>query len=195
MAPAPIQGPEGAYNVAHALLAAALPAVTDANGAPGRVGIADGSVVIADCCETGGQLWVAWHQTWPTTAFPLQQAPQAMDMKFVALGTEFEVGIIRCAPTQDENHKEPTIAEIDASAKRMYTDSYALLGSIVCLLQEWSAAGSSVRWTSLVPIEGGGCLGSVLTVQIGFPLCPVCPGEDVSVFAGVAEGEGDGGGA
>lgn len=173
----PLSGELGVYNVAVALEVAAYNAVK-VNGAPERHGVYGGQAVIEDdCCK--GQLYVEWQRSWPSVRFPQPQGPNDLnltDPNIRAVAT-YKIGIFRCSPTQDDDQNPPTSAEIDAAAQTFFKDQFALLGGVLCLLKEWDRAGAQVRWTDLEPRDEGGCAGSVLTVQIAFPVCEVCPEE------------------
>jgi len=153
-------------------------------GCPDRACVYNGGVIVAfeDCCL--GQLWVSWGRTYPTLTFPTELGDPDLVRACLAngthLATDFEVGIIRCAPTMDEQGNPPSCEAISDSALQMHYEARVILRAITCCLQEWNADNTRPRygiWRDQVPAgDAGTCVGSVLRVTIAEPLCTCFPG-------------------
>jgi hypothetical protein len=169
------------------LLDCACEALGDANvspyGCPERACVYNGGVEVAfdDCCV--GQLWVSWGRTYPTSSFPVELSDRDLTACLAHgtyLATDFEVGIIRCAPTLDEQGNPPSCEAIEQSALQMHHEARVILRAVTCCMKEWTADTARPRygiWREQVPAgDGGLCVGSVLKVTVGEPLCTCFPG-------------------
>lgn len=149
---------------------------------PDRACVYNGTVNVPmdDCCE--GQLWVAWGRTIPTDwkaqsfgSFPTR-APRTSSVSAACLSLiafDFEIGIVRCAPTIDDEGNPPSCQEIERSAMQQHEDAWALLRGVLCCLRDFDSQGYYVSWEQQEPIEDeGACVGSVLRVSIGHEICP-----------------------
>lgn len=156
-----------------------------AGGKPARACVYNGGTAVAydDCCD--GQLWVAWGRTIPSdwkqqsfgrypTASPRAVAGFSKCLTMVAI--DYEVGILRCAPTLDEHGNPPSAEEIEASARQMHEDAWVILRATLTQLDAWEHGGTFVSWEAQVPIDdNAGCVGSLLRFSVGHPICPTKP--------------------
>lgn len=149
-------------------------------GCPERACVYNGSEAVAfdDCCN--GQLWVVWERTiptdWKTQSFGQypQRSPRTVTSGncFTLIGMDFEVGILRCAPTFDDHGNPPTCEQLEESARQQHEDAWAILKAVVCCLGELSDLGYYTSWEQQQPIEDeGGCVGSVMGFSVGQELC------------------------
>lgn len=141
-------------------------------GCPERACVYNGGVEVAfdDCCA--GQLWVAWGRTYSTEVFPEQRPENTSSRKCFSQGhmlaIDFEIGIVRCAPTIDDYGTPPSCEQIEASALQMHQEAYIILRAVTCCLAEWVTQGHDAVWTEQIPAgDEGTCVGSVLKVTVG----------------------------
>lgn len=125
-----------------------------------------------NCCESGGQAWVALQSGVPTSRFPAADtSPIICSSRNLAF--TIEVGVIRCVnaePDTDCDVKEDDVANVIA-------DFQAILSGVVCCLGD-DADECAYNWTiSNIAFRGpdGGCAGSTITliVEQPFPCCPI----------------------
>lgn len=180
--PPSLTAPAVPYLWAKELLDCACEALTNhtTGGCPDRACVYNGDTAVAydNCCD--GQLWVSWDRTipsdWKTQSFgnfPTRSPRATKANCFQLIAIEFEIGIIRCAPTVHDDGTPPTCEEIEESALQMHEDAWAILKGVLCCLNEFSAAGFYTSWEQQEPTgDVGGCTGSVLRVAVGHELCP-----------------------
>lgn len=184
MPPSTLQQPMIPYLWAREMLDDVLLALTEESsaGAPGRVCVYNGAEAVTydDCCD--GQLWAVWSRTipsdWRVQAFGRypssspRTAAQASGC-FQLIAMDFEIGLVRCAPTLQDNGEPPTEAEIEESAMLQHEDAWIILRTVLCTLAEWDQGGVFTAWEQQQPLDDdGGCVGSVMRFSVGHSICP-----------------------
>lgn len=166
--------PLAVYGVASDLLtcASARLALTPA-GLPARVGVVAGQVAWDDCECPGGMLAVTAESMFPTRNFPTPdtQVPRCgQGLTAVVYG----IWVLRCAPGAPGRDMAPTVEQLDATARVVYEDAYAVWRGVLCCLAEMSDELESVTsGTTFVGPEGS-CAGSVLRVTVGLDDTCLC---------------------
>lgn len=127
-----------------------------------------------NCCEGGGQAWVALQSGVPTSRFPAADTTPIICSNR-RLAFTIEVGVIRCVnaePDTDCSVKEADVADIIA-------DFQAVLAGIVCCLGD-DSGDCPFDWTvANIAFRGpeGGCAGSTISIIVSQPF-PCCPTEE-----------------
>lgn len=144
---------------------------------PASIGIRPGTVVDFllsttddECCA--GLAWVRPGTFFPSSAaFPAQdQTPQTKGTR--AWAVTLELGIVRCAPTPDEN-SIPSNEEWEAVTEMVMDAAAAMRRAICC----WIDADPVNRKQKVLPGQWqpvavqGGCVGGVLPVTLLGPAC------------------------
>ena len=128
-----------------------------------------------NCCEGGGQAWVATRTVFPSEQFPIPKTSR-FRCGHTMLVTEFELGVVRCSQALTVDGKPPSIERVEQEASRQYADHEAMLGAVMCcFVPEF---GEDVPWAlgPWTPIgPRGGCVGATLIVQSAVLGCPDCP--------------------
>lgn len=123
-----------------------------------------------ECCE--GSAWVRVAEIVPSSSqFPLQDTepvPQGTSSWAVTL----EMGVIRCAPTPDEN-SIPSSAAWNAVSDAVDDDAAAMRRAICCFI----ALNPGYRARGVLPLEWqpieveGGCVGGTHQIIVRGPAC------------------------
>jgi hypothetical protein len=168
--------------MAEALLSCLSHAVTGNPNPPENIGYRIGVEIAHDagldvdlCCE--GIAYVSLGDSWPTANFPEQdiQRQSITPCAPPAWGTQFRVGIIRCAPTGDNN--PPTQAEWNAAFIQNLWDAQALRRAECCFRNWVRSREDALLGMSIVmgrQIQGtplGGCVERYFTIDVQFPNC------------------------
>lgn len=122
-----------------------------------------------ECCQGLG--WVRPSAFYPSsTSFPTQDAsPQPKGVSAWAI--TLELGVVRCAPTPDEN-SIPTAEEWDATTQAVMDDAAAMRRAICCFIDAKQGRAKRVLPGVWQPLSiQGGCVGGILPVTILGPAC------------------------
>lgn len=166
------------YDLGAWLLECARAALADTSGgAPGRRYVSVGRPAHDNCCAGGGQLTVASIRKYPSSAFPTPTTDTApCGGKYLVV--QFEIEVIRCAPSPAPDGTAPSAALLNDSARAIEVDGRAVYSAVRCCMSErirgWQqggfAAGFEGYIDSQVPVAPeGGCAGSRTTVVVGVP--------------------------
>lgn len=130
-------------------------------------------VVAWDHCCDGGQLYIAWERSAPYGTFPsLPDQTQTPCQPEIVLS--FVIGIIRCAPTMDDNGNAPSCERKDEAARLSLIDAWVIVNAISCCLAADSEdCGSLYLLGEQRPVGDGGCQGSEIRFQVQ-AVDPVC---------------------
>jgi hypothetical protein len=123
-----------------------------------------GDQAIADYCSAGpggvGQAWVRLARVFMTRQFPQPVTTAPCPDGFWA--ADYELGVLRCAATLDEQGNPPSPAALAGVAARVVDDAAAVMETAQCCLP-----GGLPRivgdWR---PMQGGGCTGGTCTVTV-----------------------------
>lgn len=143
---------------------------TDA-GTPPRVAIVPGAIAWDDCSEQCGQLALSLNRFFLADQFPIELTTTSGAQTGAILVADVSIQIIRCAPgVQGGSSLAPAIGALEASAKTVLDDAYAILCSTMTelqdLLDQQQIFDYLVRQQLVMGPEGG-CVGSELLVAIG----------------------------
>jgi hypothetical protein len=159
------------FDAAQSILDCVIEALdASVNQTPRRAYISIGEPAWDDCCDGagGGQLVVWWANVYPSRAFPdADVGPVNCHAPFTAV--QFNVEIVRCAPSSDENGEPPSVAALMASAEETMADARAVWRGIVCCLRTHDIDDN---WASIIESQvptgpEGGCVGSLTTFTVG----------------------------
>lgn len=120
-------------------------------------GVVPGSTAVLDFAEEG-MAWVRLNTAAPSIVFPSQD--QSLRSCGAPLAYQFEVGIVRCAPTLDDDGSPPTLEEQFEATRLQMADMEAIRAAIQCCLPNASKILNS--YTPYGP--QGGALGGWWTV-------------------------------
>lgn len=132
-------------------------------GAPERASLVPGGAAVAwdDCCA--GQLWVRVGRIFASERFP-EPATGALRCETTTWAVEYEVGVLRCASTLDENGEPPSTAQLFGDVERTMADA---AGMRQALLYDFGGAHSLVAIGQWLPTEvEGDCVGGTMTVTV-----------------------------
>lgn len=142
---------------------------TDA-GSPPRVAIVPGAIAWDDCSEKCGQLALSLSRFFLADQFPIELTTTSGAQTGAILVADVSIQIIRCAPEPQGNALAPAVSALEASAKTVLDDAYAILCSTMTelqdLLDQQQIFDYLVRQQLVMGPEGG-CVGSELLVAIG----------------------------
>lgn len=167
-----IVDPQGVLDQIQVCLCAQL---TDSDIPVCRCCVVAGNVALDNCCEEDdceGQAWVRLVRVYPSDRFPAAGAQKtACPIQWAAV---VEVGVVRCAPTLNNQGEVPTCEELAASAAGVHADMVAMYRAVGCcgldsdevVLGEWSPIGPE-----------GGCVGGRMTATVAIAAC-LCDGFD-----------------
>lgn len=162
-----LRGYGGFYTVLTTVRDATITEFQRIGALPKRVGVVPGAIAW-DGCEQCGLLALAAQRYYLTDQFPIEVA--TTDMKqgaFVA--ADLVTQIIRCAPTGQNNDLAPSVEALDASAKQVLDDAYAVLCATTTeldvLLGDNSIVDYMVRQQIFMGPEGM-CVGSELSYAV-----------------------------
>jgi hypothetical protein len=160
-----------AYNLMTSVRDANLAELTNTSGGiPARVSIVPGAIAW-DECDQCGLLAYAQVRTYLTNQLPLPAATS--DGVGSMLGVDFITQIIRCAPDPQGTNLSPSVAALDASARIVLDDSYAIMCSTISALiaardTTFTIIDFLVNQQIFVGPEGS-CVGSELSYTVAFP--------------------------
>lgn len=172
------------YKVAGMLLTCACDKLElTAGGCPDRRCVVPGLIPeAANCCTPpgGGQLTVNVVRTFPSRQFPVPDLGTPNNCNAPWQVVTYAITIFRCMPVGDMHHA-PTCDALDDAALLAITDMEAIRVGVFCCLIDRDTAeqtiGMGYEWTfgdHLTTEPQGGCVGSVLNVQVGIPICWEC---------------------
>jgi hypothetical protein len=160
-----------AYSRAATVLSDALAALGSApfSQVPKRTGVVPGTPVWDECCN--GQLTVNLRRLYGSDVFP-QDAAQTSQGGCCPALTVADMGLLllRCAPTQDEQGRPPSMAALDSAAQQASADGELLYVSVSNSLSAmYQLSGGDELQTyvvlgALVVGPQGGCIG----IQVDF---------------------------
>lgn len=140
-----------------------------ASGVPARVTIEPGAIAW-DNCDQCGLLASSVSRYFYTTHFPIEVTTTDLDNSGTTLAADLTIQIIRCAPQPADGDMAPSVSALEASAKQVMDDAFAVLCSTTTLLE--GLRDSLMILDYLVrqqPVQGpaGACVGSELQVVVG----------------------------
>lgn len=143
-------------------------------GCPCRAFVAAGAVAWDSCCD-GGQLWVGIDRIFAYGNFP---APAGVATCMPPLAADLSIGVLRCAPTLNDQGEAPTAAQLTTSGAQVWEDAYAVITAIACCLGEHARARPFVMGNQRPLGPAGACVGSELKVTVALtdppPGCTTC---------------------
>lgn len=115
-----------------------------------------------DSCEDGtcGQAWVRLAQAFPSSAFPVPDVGRGTCASPLAF--ELVVGIVRCAPSPDDQGNPPSLGDQFATSQLVVADMMAMRRAIMCCAQAQKGRDYTLGFYLPVGPEGG-CVGGVWT--------------------------------
>lgn len=137
---------------------------------------------MVNCCAAppGGQLTVNVVRSFPSRRFPVPDLGDPSNCDAPWQVVTYNVAVFRCMPTGDMQHA-PTCDKLDDTALMTLIDMEAVRVGVFCCLTDRETVGPVVgaayEWTfgdHLTTEPQGGCVGSVLNVQVGIPTCWEC---------------------
>ena len=138
-------------------------------GCPCNAFVAAGAVAWDSCCD-GGQMWVGIERVYATGAFP---SPASVITCSPQLAADLVVGILRCAPTLNDQGEAPSPERLTESAAQVYEDAYAVVQGVLCCLVPTSKARPFVMGIQRPVGPQGGCCGSELRLTVALVDPPV----------------------
>lgn len=143
-------------------------------GCPCHAFVASGAVVFDRCCDDG-QLWVGIDRIYAYGNFP---APAGVATCMQPLAADLTIGILRCAPTMNDQGEPPTAEVLTLSAAQVHEDGYVLMNGVMCCLAEHARARPFVIGSQRPIGPQGGCVGSELKITVALtdppPGCVDC---------------------
>ena len=162
----------GGYGDTYALLATVRDAnvaeLQNSTGKPARVSIVPGAIAW-DECDDCGLLALAAARFYLSNQIP--QPAATTDGVGALLAVDCVTQIIRCAPSAQGTNLSPSVADLDASARQVLDDAYAIMCSTISALLAAQLAGTIVDFLisqQLFVGPEGACVGSELTYTVGF---------------------------
>lgn len=123
---------------------------------------ADGQVALDSCQQ--GQAWIRQSGAWPTVNFTdALRGPVHCGSTWVA---EYEIGVMRCACLPDEVGNPPTSACEESTARCVSDDAARVRDALTCCVPLLAHVGEVVVGQLAFYGPSGGCVGSVIRVQI-----------------------------
>lgn len=131
-----------------------------------RCSLMSGDQAIADICEGEpgvgeGQAWVRMTRLFASTNFP-RPNNDTFNCAGSFWAAEFEIGVLRCAVTSDDDGQPPTADELNAETAKVFDDAFVLRWVTECCLPSTLPVVSS-DWQ---PMSGGKCTGGRLTLTV-----------------------------
>lgn len=128
------------------------------------------------CCDCGtgdGMAWVQIASVNPTDDFPTA-ATGAMRCTPGEQSVSYNIVVLRCAATVDDQGRPPSSERLIADARKVQRDRAIISEAIRCCFLEDADPGTYVigSWTPLGP--NGGCVGGSTTLSLAAPFCR-CP--------------------
>jgi len=132
-------------------------------GCPDWAAVVTGVASWDSCCGSG-QLYVVATSVYPSANFPIQEDPSARCR--TGLVGLFTVGIIRCAPTFDDQGNPPSCSVQAEAAAAAMADAMAVVQGLGCCMYEvrnqFRAGVTGQRFVG----PAGGCMGSETTAAV-----------------------------
>ena len=143
-------------------------------GCPSRAFVAAGAVAFDSCCDTG-QLWVGIDRIFAYGNFP---APAGVVTCSPMLAADLTIGVLRCAPTLNDQGEAPAAQLLTGSAAQVWEDAYTVITAVSCCLAEAGKLRPFVMGNQRPLGPAGGCTGSELKVTVALtdppPGCGDC---------------------
>jgi hypothetical protein len=123
-----------------------------------------------ECCE--GSAWVRVASFFPSSGKFPEQDQDPLNSGTRAWAVTLELGVVRCAPTPDEN-SIPSTAQWNAVADAVDDDAASMRRAICCFIE----ASPTARRGYVLPLDWqpldveGGCVGGTLRVIVRGPAC------------------------
>jgi hypothetical protein len=165
-----LYGPTAFWTVLTTVRDACVGALRDAGDAPSRVAVVPGAIAWDDCNDCG-LLALASTRNFLSDQFPSEVASMTMvnDTQGSLLCADMAVQIIRCAPQPEGNALAPTPAALEASAKLVVADAYAVMCGTIDALTKTFVAGDIVDYMVRQQVfvgPSGACVGSELSFVV-----------------------------
>lgn len=133
------------------------------------------STAYDNCCQ--GQAWIRVVSVYPSKSFPTPDGSRfRCDHQMMA--AELEIGVVRCAPTMDDDGNPPSVQAIEESFRVVHSDRVRVMRALSCCFRP--EQGCEVinigQWTPVA--EQGGCVGGMTDVTISFNDCDCCCDDD-----------------
>lgn len=129
-----------------------------------------------NCCQ--GQAWIRVVSVFPSQNFPSPDGGR-FRCDHSAMAAQLEIGVIRCAPTFDEQGNPPSVEAMEESFRVVHSDRARVMRAVKCCFQAESQCEevNVGTWTPLG--ESGGCVGGVTNVTVSFSDCGCCCDDDL----------------
>lgn len=166
-----LSGPGAFFSVLTTVRDVCVAALRDAGDVPKRVAIMPGAIAW-DGCDQCGLLALASMRNFLSDQFPQEVTSPMMvsDTPGAILCADMAVQIIRCAPEPIGDALAPTTAALEASARQVIADGYAVMcatvDALTTLLTNGSIVDYMVRQQFFVG-PAGACVGSELAFTVG----------------------------
>lgn len=123
------------------------------------------------CCNddngVGGQLWVKWLRTYPTSVLPAEDPTADITRCNLQWAVLFEVGVVRCVCWDMCD-----CALKGENAAKVMKDAQALLNGLVCCFAQGGCTGLQGRVITQESIDmETGCAGSKITLAVAAGTC------------------------
>lgn len=120
----------------------------------------------AACCSDG-QLTVHLDRVYPFSNFPAQS--NQVNLCQTPLAIDFNVNLLRCYPTMDEDGNPPTHEQLQTAGEELVRDAFILTTGLLCCLAAKGRSRKYVYLGSRLTGPQGGCAGVEVrfTVEIG----------------------------
>lgn len=164
-------GPSAFFSVLTTVRDACVVALRDAGDTPTRVAIMPGSIAW-DGCNQCGLLALASSRNFLSDQFPSEVTSPMMvnDTPGALLCSDMAVQIIRCAPQPIGDALAPTVAALEASARLVSADAYAVMCGTVDALSKLLVNNDIVDYMVRQQFfvgPAGACVGSELSFVVG----------------------------
>lgn len=147
------------------VLACACAALDDFSicGCPCRKYVAAGPPVWDNCCPDG-QLTVHLERLYVAGNFP--GANGASIVCSAPLAAEFNVTLLRCHPTVDDNGNPPETPALDNAANQIHTDLYILVNALICCLAAKKKTQPFTLLSANIVGPNGGCVAAQIRLAV-----------------------------
>ena len=137
-------------------------------GCPCRIFVAAGPPVWDNCCPDG-QLTVHLERLYVAGNFPGSTGQSIVCS--APLAVDFNVTLLRCHPTVDDNGNPPLPQVLDNAANDIHTDLYIMVNALICCLARTAKRQPfTIRNASIIGPNGGCVAAQVqLSVQLSDP--------------------------
>lgn len=127
-----------------------------------------------NCCQ--GQAWIRVESVFPSQSFPSPDTG-AFRCGHEMMAATLELGVIRCAPSFDDDGNPPSIAAIEQSFRVVHSDRVRMLRAVTCCFDPQCQVVEIGAWQPLG--ESGGCVGGTMQLSISFNNCSCCCDTDL----------------